>query len=107
MIGAGKVPVYATAKAGVEGLTRALAHELGPSGIRVNSIAPGWVLTERQLAKGREDPGKFAAYLERQFLKEHLQPEDVAELALWLSAGESRLCTAHTWFVDAGACSML
>jgi NAD(P)-dependent dehydrogenase (short-subunit alcohol dehydrogenase family) len=103
MIGAASVPVYAAAKAGVEGLTRSLARELGPSNIRVNSIAPGWVLTERQLAKGRDDPGKFAAYLERQCLKEHLQPADVAELALWLSADESRHCTAHTWFVDAGA----
>ena len=104
MIGAPSVPVYATAKAGVEGLTRSLARELGRSGIRVNSLAPGWVLTERQLAKGEKDPTKFADYLNRQAIKEHLQPSDVAELVLWLSADESRLCTGHTWFVDGGAC---
>jgi NAD(P)-dependent dehydrogenase (short-subunit alcohol dehydrogenase family) len=103
MIGAANVPVYATAKAAVEGLTRALAHELGTDGIRVNSIAPGWVLTERQLAKGAADPAKFTAYLERQAIKEHLDPGDVAELALWLAADESRRCTGHTWFVDGGA----
>ena len=103
MIGAAGVSVYATAKAAVEGLTRALARELGPRGIRVNSIAPGWVLTERQLAKGAADPDKFADYLARQAIKEHLEPGDVAELALWLSADESRRCTGHTWFVDGGA----
>lgn len=103
MIGAANVPVYAAAKAAVEGLTRSLARELGPASIRVNSIAPGWVLTERQLAKGLDDPAKFEAYLGRQCIKQHLEPDDVAELALWLAADESRRCTAHTWFVDAGA----
>jgi NAD(P)-dependent dehydrogenase (short-subunit alcohol dehydrogenase family) len=103
MIGAPSVPVYAAAKAAVEGLTRSLARELGPAGIRVNSIAPGWVLTERQLAKGEREPRKFADYLARQAIKEHLEPADVAELALWLSADESRRCTGHTWFVDGGA----
>lgn len=102
MMGAAKVAVYAAAKAAVEGLTRSLARELGPQRIRVNSIAPGWVLTERQLAKGAADPGKFDAYLDRQCLKEHLEPRDVAELALWLAADESRMCTGHTWFVDGG-----
>jgi D-xylose 1-dehydrogenase len=104
MIGAANVPVYATAKAAVEGLTRSLARELGISSIRVNSIAPGWVLTERQLAKGTADPSKLRLCLERQAIKEHLEPIDVAELALWLAADESRRCTGHTWFVDAGAC---
>lgn len=103
MIGAANVPVYAAAKAAVEGLTRALARELGPQRIRVNSIAPGWVLTERQLAKGAADPAKFTTYLERQSIKEHLEPDDVAQLALWLAADESRRCTGHTWFVDGGA----
>ena len=103
MIGAKGVSVYAAAKAAVEGLTRALARELGAQAIRVNSIAPGWVLTERQLAKGAADPAKFDDYLSRQAIKEHLEPLDVAELALWLCADESRRCTAHTWYVDGGA----
>ncbi len=103
MIGVVGVPAYATAKAGVEGLTRALARELGPDAIRVNSIAPGWVLTERQRIKGAADPSKFTDYLARQAIKEHLEPVDVAEMALWLCADESRRCTGQTWFVDAGA----
>jgi len=102
MIGASNVVAYAMAKAAVEGMTRSLARELGPAGIRVNSVAPGWVLTERQLEKGRKEPSKFEAYLDRQCIKEHLEPEDVAEIILWLAADESRRCTGHTWFVDGG-----
>ncbi|MES2056935.1 MAG: SDR family oxidoreductase [Pseudomonadota bacterium] len=103
MIGAASVPVYAAAKAAVEGLTRSLARELGPQNVRVNSVAPGWVLTERQLAKGEREPHKFTEYLTRQAIKHHLEPIDVAELTLWLAADESRFCTGHTWFVDGGA----
>jgi len=102
-LGVAGVPVYATLKAAVEGLTRSLARELGPYGIRVNTIAPGWVLTERQLAKGARDPAIFDRYLARQCLKTHLAPIDVAEMALWLCSDESRLCTGQTFTVDAGA----
>lgn len=101
-IGARGVPVYTMLKSAVEGLTRTLARELGEQRIRVNAIAPGWVLTERQLAKGARNPEKFDQYLERQCLKEHLEPADVAETALWLAADESRRCTGHTYYVDAG-----
>lgn len=102
MIGARGVAIYTTLKSAIEGLTRSLARELGEQNIRVNSIAPGWVLTQRQLEKGALHPEKFAQYLERQCLKEYLQPNDVAEMALWLAADESRRCTGHTYFVDAG-----
>lgn len=102
MIGATGVPVYATLKSAVSGLTKSLARELGIDGIRVNAIAPGWVLTERQLAKGAADPGKFARYLDRQCLKSHLQPEHIAELALWLCADESAMCTGQTYIIDGG-----
>ena len=102
MIGARGVPIYATLKSAVEGLTRTLARELGEQRIRVNAIAPGWVLTPRQLEKGARHPEKFAQYLERQCLKEHLEPNDVAETALWLAADESRRCTGHVYFVDGG-----
>ncbi|MGN6819835.1 MAG: SDR family NAD(P)-dependent oxidoreductase [Sphingomonas sp.] len=101
-IGARGVPVYTTLKSAIEGLTRTLARELGEQRIRVNAIAPGWVLTDRQREKGARNPEKFAQYLERQCLKEHLEPEDVAETALWLAAAESRRCTGHVYYVDAG-----
>ncbi|MEG3791596.1 SDR family oxidoreductase [Lysobacter sp. CCNWLW3] len=102
MMGAVGVPVYATLKSAVAGLTKSLARELGAAGIRVNAIAPGWVLTERQLEKGRLDPSKFVRYLERQCLKTHLNPGDVAEMALWLCADESAMCTGQTFVVDGG-----
>jgi NAD(P)-dependent dehydrogenase (short-subunit alcohol dehydrogenase family) len=102
MMGAAGVPVYATLKSAVAGLTKSLARELGADNIRVNAIAPGWVLTERQLAKGAADPSKFQRYLDRQCLKTHLRPEHVAELALWLCADESALCTGQTYILDGG-----
>jgi len=96
------IAVYSTMKAAVAGLTKSLARELGADGIRVNAIAPGWVITDRQRAKLDADPGKSARYLERQCLKRHLQPGDIAELALWLCADESRLCTGQTFVLDGG-----
>jgi len=102
MMGLPQIAVYATLKSAVSGLTKSLARELGVDGIRVNAIAPGWVLTERQRDKLVADPGKSARYLERQCLKQHLEPADVAELALWLCADESRRCTGQTLVLDGG-----
>ena len=102
MMGATSVPVYATLKSAVAGLTKTLARELGPDGIRVNAIAPGWVLTERQLAKGAANPQKFDDYLQRQCLRRHLAPGDIAQWALWLCADESAMCTGQTLIVDGG-----
>jgi NAD(P)-dependent dehydrogenase (short-subunit alcohol dehydrogenase family) len=96
------IAVYSTMKAAVGGLTKSLARELGIDGIRVNAIAPGWVMTDRQKQKLVGDPGKSARYLDRQCLKQHLQPADVAELALWLCADESRMCSGQTFVVDGG-----
>ncbi|MEG2803664.1 SDR family oxidoreductase [Stenotrophomonas sp.] len=101
-MGVAGVPVYATLKSAMEGMTKALARELGADGIRVNAIAPGWVLTERQRAKGAANPAMFERYLARQCLKTHLQPADIAEMALWLCADESAMCTGQTFTVDAG-----
>jgi len=102
MMGLPGIAVYSTMKAAVAGLTKSLARDLGADGIRVNAIAPGWVLTERQREKLVGDPDKSRRYLERQCLKQHLQPNDIAEMALWLCAEESRLCTGQTFVVDAG-----
>ena len=100
-IGQGGMPAYVTAKAGIEGLTRGLARDLGPDGIRVNCIIPGWIMTERQIEKWLTPEGEREV-LQQQCLKEKLYPPDVARMALWLAADDSRLCTSQTWVVDAG-----
>jgi NAD(P)-dependent dehydrogenase (short-subunit alcohol dehydrogenase family) len=103
MRGAAGLIFYTTAKSAVMGMTKSLARELGERNIRVNSIAPGWVLTERQVERAKRIyQGKFAEYLEVQCLKEHLLPPDIARMALWLAADDSRLVTAQTFIVDGG-----
>jgi D-xylose 1-dehydrogenase len=93
--------VYITAKAGIEGLTRTLARELGPYGIRVNCVVPGWVMTERQLTHW-VTPEAEAIIRRNQCLPQKLYPADVARLVLWLAAEDSRSCTAQKWIVDGG-----
>jgi D-xylose 1-dehydrogenase len=95
------LPVYITAKAGIEGLTRTLARELGPDNIRVNCVLPGWVMTERQLAHW-VTPEAEASIARNQCLPHKLYPDDVARLVLWLAAEDSRSCTAQRWIVDGG-----
>jgi D-xylose 1-dehydrogenase len=103
MRGAAGLIAYTTAKSAVMGMTKSLARELGERNIRVNSIAPGWVLTERQVERAKRIyQGKFAEYLEVQCLKEHLLPPDIARMAMFLAADDSRLITAQTFVVDGG-----
>ncbi len=103
MMGAAGLTAYTTAKAAIAGLTKSLARELGPLGIRVNAIAPGMIWTEKQKARAAaDDPAKLARYLERQCLKEPLAPADIARMALWLASGESRMCAGQTYIVDGG-----
>jgi NAD(P)-dependent dehydrogenase (short-subunit alcohol dehydrogenase family) len=103
MRGAAGLIFYTTAKSAVMGMTKSMARELGDRSIRVNSIAPGWVLTERQVVRAKAIyQGKFAEYLEAQCLKEHLLPPDIARMALFLAADDSRLITAQTFIVDGG-----
>jgi NAD(P)-dependent dehydrogenase (short-subunit alcohol dehydrogenase family) len=103
MKGAAGLIFYTTAKAAIMGLTKSLAREVGTKNIRVNSIAPGWVLTERQVVRAKAIyQNKFNEYLESQCLKEHLLPPDIARMALWLAADDSRLVTGQTFVVDAG-----
>ena len=92
---------YITAKAGVEGLTRTMARELGPDRIRVNCVIPGWVMTERQL-RDWVTPEAVAQIERNQCLSEKVQPADVARMVLWLSADDSAMCTAQNWVVDGG-----
>jgi NAD(P)-dependent dehydrogenase (short-subunit alcohol dehydrogenase family) len=95
------LPVYITAKAAIEGLTRTLARELGPDNIRVNCVVPGWIMTERQLAHW-VTPEAEAAIARNQCLPQKLYPADVARLVLWLAAEDSRGCTAQMWIADGG-----
>lgn len=92
---------YQTAKAGIEGLTRALARELGEHGVRVTCIVPGGVRTPRQ-TRLWHTPEEEARILAQQCLKIRVEPEDVASLALFLASDDARACTAHEYFVDAG-----
>jgi NAD(P)-dependent dehydrogenase (short-subunit alcohol dehydrogenase family) len=101
MIGMGGMPVYAAAKAAVIGLARSLARDYGPFGIRVNAIAPGWILTERQKALWLT-PEADAMRHERQSLKRRLAPDDVARVALFLASEESGAITGQTHVVDGG-----
>jgi NAD(P)-dependent dehydrogenase (short-subunit alcohol dehydrogenase family) len=92
---------YITCKAAVHGLTRGLARELGRDNIRVNTISPGWVMTERQLALWL-DPAANAEIEKGQCLNVRLQPDDVASMALFLSAEDSRFATSQDFTIDAG-----
>jgi NAD(P)-dependent dehydrogenase (short-subunit alcohol dehydrogenase family) len=103
MFGAAGLIAYTTAKAAVGGMTKSLARELGDRNIRVNAIAPGWILTERQVSRAKATaPDKFADYLARQCLKQHLMADDVARLVLWLAADDSRMATGQTFILDGG-----
>jgi len=95
------VPVYVTAKAAIVGMTRTLAHELGPYNIRVNCVMPGCIWTERQRRLWFTDAYK-AQMLERQALKRLLQPDEVARLILFLAADDSSAITNQTHVVDGG-----
>ncbi len=97
----GGMPAYTTAKAAVEGLTRGMARDLGPDKIRVNTVIPGWIMTERQLTLWMT-PEAEKNLMEVQCLKEKLTPADVTRMVLWLASDDSRMCTAQLWVVDAG-----
>lgn len=92
---------YVAAKAGITGLTRGLARELGPHNIRVNAVMPGWVLTERQKELWTT-PEDLAEHLDRQCLKEHLYERDMVGPVLFLASKASRMMTAQGMVVDGG-----
>lgn len=96
------LPAYVAAKAAIVGLTKALAREFGPDGIRVNAVLPGWVMTERQVTRWLT-PEAEARLLHNQCLKEKLNPADIARMVLFLAADDSRLISAQSFLVDGGA----
>jgi NAD(P)-dependent dehydrogenase (short-subunit alcohol dehydrogenase family) len=97
----GGYPVYATAKASVSGLTRGLARDLGPHRIRVNTVTPGWVMTERQIALWLDEKGE-EEIKRNQCLPDKLLPWHIARMVLFLAADDSAMCTAQEFTVDAG-----
>jgi NAD(P)-dependent dehydrogenase (short-subunit alcohol dehydrogenase family) len=100
MQGTAGLIAYTTAKSAVIGFTRSLARELGPMGIRVNCVTPGWVMTDRQ--RMAATPERLARAQERQSLKGEIVPDDVAAMVLFLASGNTRMCTGQNFIVDAG-----
>jgi NAD(P)-dependent dehydrogenase (short-subunit alcohol dehydrogenase family) len=101
LLGPANMPGYVAAKAGIVGLTKALARDYGDSEIRVNAILPGWVVTERQLETWLT-PEAESAWMEQVALKRRLLPVDVANLALFLAADDSGMITGQSFTVDGG-----
>jgi len=97
----GNMPAYTTAKAAVHGLTRTMARDLGASGIRVNTVVPGWVMTERQVTLWLDKRGE-QMLKEVQCLKDRVMPVDLARMVLFLASDDSRLCSAQEFTVDGG-----
>lgn len=100
-LGQGGMPAYTMAKAAVHGLTRGLARDLGPDRIRVNTLVPGWVMTERQL-KLWVTPETEREIDHGQCVKDRVMPEDIADMALFLASAASAKCTAQEFVVDGG-----
>ncbi|NIZ11872.1 SDR family NAD(P)-dependent oxidoreductase [Phaeobacter sp. HF9A] len=101
MMGNSGYPAYTSANSGINGLTRSLAREFGPDRIRVNALAPGWVLTQKQMDKWAT-PESLAAHLDRQCLTDHLAPQDIVESTLFLASKASRMVTGQSLVVDGG-----
>ena len=101
MLKQGGMPVYTTAKAAVQGLTRSLARDFGPFNIRVNTIVPGWVMTEKQKRLWLDDAGR-AEIARGQCIPRELLPIHIASMALFLAADDSAMCSAQDFIVDGG-----
>jgi NAD(P)-dependent dehydrogenase (short-subunit alcohol dehydrogenase family) len=96
-----RIPIYETAKAAIHGLTRSMARALGKSGIRVNTLVPGWVMTERQLTHWLDTEGEAA--LDRdQALAGRVYPDDIARMAMFLASQDSAMISAQQFVVDGG-----
>jgi NAD(P)-dependent dehydrogenase (short-subunit alcohol dehydrogenase family) len=101
MMGNAGYPIYTAANSAITGLTRSLAREFGPDRIRVNALAPGWVLTEKQ-RRLWVTPEGLEAHLARQCLPDSLAPEDIVGGALFLASDASRMMTGQALVIDGG-----
>jgi len=98
----GGFPTYATSKAAVHGLTRTMARDLGGHRIRVNTVVPGWIMTDRQ----RElwaTPEDLEAHRQRQCLPDLIEPVYVARMVVFLASDDAAMCTANNYMVEAGS----
>lgn len=102
MRGAPGLPAYAAAKAAIVGFTNSLARIVGPDRIRVNAIAPGMVITERQRRLWYPDEKQIAEFRTRQAVPDAVTPDDIAQLALFLASDDSQRITRQCLQVDGG-----
>ena len=98
----GGMPVYTTAKAAVHGMTRSFARDLGEHRIRVNTVVPGWVMTERQKELW-VTPTAIERHRERQCLPDLIEPVYLARMVLFLASDDAAMCTANNYMVEAGS----
>jgi NAD(P)-dependent dehydrogenase (short-subunit alcohol dehydrogenase family) len=98
----GNFPAYATAKAAVHGLTRTMARDLGRDRIRVNTVVPGWIMTDRQKALWTT-PEALENQKQTQCLPDLIDPIYVARMVLFLASDDAAMCTANNYMVEAGS----
>ena len=101
MVGQGGMAAYTACKSAVLGLTRSLARDYGADNIRVNAIAPGWIMTQRQKDLWLTPEGE-KELMQRQCLKRGLQPDEIARVTLFLASEEASACTNQHYVVDGG-----
>ena len=98
----GGMPAYTTAKSAVHGMTRSFARDLGPHRIRVNTVVPGWVMTERQRALWAT-PEALERHRARQCRPDLVEPVHLARMVLFLASDDAAMCTANNYMVEAGS----
>jgi NAD(P)-dependent dehydrogenase (short-subunit alcohol dehydrogenase family) len=101
MVGQGGMAAYTAAKSAVLGLTRSLARDFGPYNIRCNAIAPGWIMTQRQIDLWLTPEGE-RELMQRQCIKRKLVPADIAKFTVFLASEEAGACTNQHYVVDGG-----
>jgi NAD(P)-dependent dehydrogenase (short-subunit alcohol dehydrogenase family) len=101
MVGQGGMAAYTASKSAVLGLTRSLARDFGPYNIRVHAIAPGWIMTQRQIDLWLTPEGE-KELMDRQCLKRKLVPDDIARVAVFMASEEASACTNQHYVVDGG-----
>jgi D-xylose 1-dehydrogenase len=101
MVGQGGMAAYTAAKSGMLGLTRSLARDYGADNIRVNAVAPGWIMTQRQIEKWLT-PEAEKDLMKNQCLKRKLVPDEIAKVVVFLASDEASACTSQHYVVDGG-----